>query len=105
MECGSAKREAAPRPGRDNSVSSSRHNLLTASFWTPNHLEMESVHGNKYCEFKDLNRFTASVSQPYLLHRADTTSFSSPSAARPRRFNGFSAILHRFITGSWACSA
>jgi hypothetical protein len=48
MDCGSAKRQAAPRPGRDNSVSSSRHNLLTASFWPPNRCEVESVHKNKY---------------------------------------------------------
>jgi hypothetical protein len=48
MECGSAKREAAPRPGRDNSVSSCRHNLLTASFWLPNRCETESAQENKY---------------------------------------------------------
>ena len=29
----SAKRKAAPPPGRDNSVSPSRHNLLTTVFW------------------------------------------------------------------------
>src|SRR5450759_5369844 len=33
----------APRPGRDNSVSPSRHNLLTASFWMPERREAESV--------------------------------------------------------------
>jgi hypothetical protein len=41
MDSGSAKREAAPRPGRDNSVSSSRYNLLTASFWVPNRRDLE----------------------------------------------------------------
>jgi len=89
MECGSAKREAAPRPGRDNSVSSSRHNLLTASFWTPHHREMESVHENNYCKFNYLSRITASVSQSDLLHRVDTTVLQFTVGARPRRFNGF----------------
>jgi hypothetical protein len=61
MECGSAKREAAPRPGRDNSVSSSRHNLLTASFWMPNYRDLESAHENKYIIFNGLNRISTSV--------------------------------------------
>src|SRR5476651_2720990 len=97
MECGSAKREAAPRPGRDNSVSSSRHNLLTASFWTPNHREMESVYGNNYCKFNYLSRITTSVSQSDLLHRADTTilQFTVGGLARDG-----STVFERFFTGS-----
>jgi hypothetical protein len=47
INSGSAKRDATPRPGRDNSVSSSRHNLLTASFWTTKDYELESDPENK----------------------------------------------------------
>src|SRR5438093_7434390 len=44
----SAKRNAAPRPGRDNSVSPPRHNLLTPAFWMPSATNGESEDSKKY---------------------------------------------------------
>jgi hypothetical protein len=84
MDSGSAKREAAPRPGRDNSVSSSRHNLLTASFWLPNRREAESVHENKYYQFNDLNQIWHPFSRHICFIAPVPRSFSPPLAARPR---------------------
>jgi hypothetical protein len=50
----SAKHHAAPRPGRDNSVSPSRHNLLTASFWSPCRAEADSEYVNNFNKFNAL---------------------------------------------------
>src|ERR1700733_15017931 len=101
MDSGSAKREAAPRPGRDNSVSSCRHNLLTASFWIPNDCEPESVRGNKHCIFNGLNRITASDPQPFLLHRVATTiprpAAGGPSVTVERLFLGSSTVPQLFL--------
>jgi hypothetical protein len=43
----SAKRHAVPRPGRDNSVSPSRHNLFTMSFYGPIGAGAEPEYVNK----------------------------------------------------------
>jgi hypothetical protein len=43
----SAKRNTAPRPGRDNSVSPSRHNLFTMSFYGPIGAGAEPEYVNK----------------------------------------------------------
>ena len=41
------RRDALPWPGRDNSASAPRHNLLTPTFRLPDRADMESMQPNK----------------------------------------------------------
>src|ERR1700729_332501 len=60
----SAKRKAAPQPGRDNSVSASRHNLLTAPFCVSKQLVAESERTGNPILFNTLGTVFAPKHEP-----------------------------------------
>ena len=69
------ERNAAPRPGRDNSVSPSRHNLLTAPFWMPSRPRRNSAHAKKSSLFKALNPNSGTCPESaFVAMRAATTT-------------------------------